>query len=173
MDQDQTNQGSPLESSPENELKKLRDNFHQISNELRTIKTSVEKRKSETTTLKILFYTALAALLFGFIYTNQTLQRAQHNNLQENISALKSKANQDLLSLERKLHQKILKNKSENPQNKLHKWTQNLNRTLSKLQPENKKIDKLIEKVKKDSEELNNLVRNEQKDKDLVPEAVP
>ena len=111
MDQDQTNQGSPLESGTENELKELRKNYNQISGELNAIKTSIEKRKSETTTLKILFYTALAVLLFGFIYTNQTLQRAQHNNLEANIAALKSRANQNLLSLERKLRQEILENK--------------------------------------------------------------
>ena len=79
MDQDQTNQDPPLESGAENELKKLRKNYNQISSELNAIKANFEKRKSETTTLKILFYTALAVLLLGFIYTNQTLQRAQHN----------------------------------------------------------------------------------------------
>ena len=88
MDQDQTNQDPPLESGAENELKKLRKNYNQISSELNAIRASVEKRKSETTTLKILFYTALAVLLLGFIYTNQTLHRAQHNNLQANIAAL-------------------------------------------------------------------------------------
>ena len=171
MDQDQTNQDPPLESGAENELKKLRKNYNQISSELNAIKISIEKRKSETTTLKILFYTALAMLLFGFIYTNQTLQRAQHNNLQANIAALKSTADQNLLSLEKKLHQEILENKGKGPHHRLNKSIQSMNQALGKLPPANKKIDELVKKVLRDSEELINLVGSEQRD--FVPEAVP
>ena len=169
MDQDQTNQDSPLESS--DELKKLQENYNQISSELNAIKTSVEKRKSETTTLKILFYTALAMLLFGFIYTNQTLQRAQHNNLKANIDALQTRATQNLLILERKLHQEILENKGEEPHQRLNKSIQSMNHALDRLPPETKGIDKLVKKVKKDSEDLIKLVRSEQRD--FAPEAVP
>jgi hypothetical protein len=39
-----------------------------------------------STKLKILFYTGLAVLLLGFIYTNKTLQRAQSRNLKTNIT---------------------------------------------------------------------------------------
>ena len=171
MDQDQTNQDPPLESGAENEFKKLRKNYNQISSELNAIKASVEKRKSETTTLKILFYTALAMLLFGFIYTNQTLQRAQHNNLQANIAALKSTADQNLLSLEKKLHQEILENKGKGPHHRLNKSIQSMNQALGKLPAENKEIYKLVKKVKRDSEELIKLVRSKQKD--FIPEALP
>ena len=171
MDQDQTNQDSPLESGAENELKKLRKNYNQITSELNAIKASVEKRKSETTTLKILFYTALAVLLFGFIYTNQTLQRAQHNNLQANITALKSTVDQNLLSLEKKLHREILESKDKDPHHRLNKSIHSMNQALDKLPYENKGIDKLVKKVKRDSEELISLLRSEQRDS--VPEAIP
>ena len=171
MDQDQTNQEPLLESGEENQLKKLRKDYNEISSELNAIKASVEKRKSETTTLKILFYTALAMLLFGFIYTNQTLQRAQHNNLQANIAALKITADQNLLFLEKKLHQEILENNGKDPHQRLNKSIESMNQALGKLPPENKEIDKLAKKVKKESEELINLVRSEQKD--FVPEAAP
>ena len=171
MDQNQTNQDPLLESGAENELKKLRKNYNQISSELNAIKSSVEKRKSETTTLKILFYTALAVLLFGFIYTNQTLQRAQYNNLQANIAALKSTADQSLLSLERKLRQEILENKSDSPHLRLNKSIQSMNRALDKLPLETKAIEKIVKKVKKDSKELVNLVLSEQAD--FIPEAAP
>ena len=171
MDKDQTNQDSPLESAAENELKQLRENYDQIFSELNAIKASVEKRKSETTTLKILFYTGLSVLLFGFIYTNQTLQRAQHHNLEANITALKNRTNQNLLSLERKLHQEILANSSTDPHHRLNKSIQSMNRTLGKLSPKTKTMEKLINKVKKKSEELIYLVRIEQKE--FVSEAVP
>ena len=171
MDQDQTNQDHPLESGAENELKNLRKNYNQISSELNAIKISIENRKRDITTLKILFYTALAVLLLGSIYTNQTLQRAQHNSLQANIAALKSTADQNLLFLEKKLHQEIFENKGKDPHHKLNKSIQSMNQALGKLPPENKKIDKLVKKVKRDSEELINLVQSEQKD--FAPEAVP
>ena len=171
MDKGETNQDSSLKFGAKNELKKLSENYNQISSELNAIKASVEKRKSETTTLKILFYTALAMLLFGFIYTNQTLQRAQHNNLQANIAALKSTADQNLLSLEKKLHQEILENKGKGPHHRLNKSIQSMNQALGKLPAENKEIYKLVKKVKRDSEELINLMRSEQKD--FVPETVP
>ena len=152
MDQNQTNQDPPLESESKNELKKLSRNYNQISRELNAIRNSIEKRKSETTTLKILFYTGLAVLLFGFIYTNQTLQRAQHNNLKANIAVLKKRANQNLLSLERKLREEILENKSATPHHRLDKSVQSMNRALGKLSTETTVIDKLVKKVKKDSE---------------------
>ena len=64
-----------------------------FTSELETIKASIQKRKSETTTLKILFYTGLAVLLFGFVYTSQTLQRAQNQNLESTLSFLQSQVN--------------------------------------------------------------------------------
>ena len=171
MDQDQTNQDPSLESGAENELKKLKENYNQISSDLNVIRISVENRKREITTLKILFYTALAVLLLGFIYTNQTLQRAQLNNFEANIAALKNRANQNMLSLERKLHQEIFENKSEGPHHRFNKSIQNMNNALGKLSHKTKAIDKLINKLKKDSEELVNLVRSEQKT--FTPEAAP
>ena len=171
MDQDQTNQESPLESGAKNELKELRENYNKIFSELNAIKTNVEKRKSEITTLKILFYTALAVLLFGFIYTNQTLQRAQHNNLEANIAALKIRTDENLLSLERKLHQEILESKSEVPHHRLNKSIQSMNLALGKLSPTTKAIEKLVKKVKRDSEELISLVLSEQKS--FISEATP
>ena len=163
MDKGETNQDLPLSLGVKNELKKLNENYNQLSSELIAIKTSVENRKREVTTLKILFYTALAVLLFGFIYTNQTLQRAQLNNLEANITALKNRASQNMLSLERKLRQEILENKSDSPHHRFNKSIQNMNHALGKLEHKTKAIDKLIKKIKKDSEELISLVRIEQK----------
>ena len=74
-----------------------------LMSEIETIRVSLKKRKTDTTTLKILFYTGLAVLLLGFIYTNQTLQRAQHRNLESNISLLKGQVNQTMLLLEKKV----------------------------------------------------------------------
>jgi len=176
MDQDETKQDSQQESEPQNEIEKLTSKLNQITGELNTIKTSVEKRKSETTTLKILFYTGLAVLLFGFIYTNQTLQRAQYNNLEANITTLQGQLNYNLLSLQKKLHEEILNIENQinnNPQYRLNDSIKDMNRALSALQPETETMDALIRKIQKDSLELSNLVRREQKEKNFTPEAVP
>ena len=109
MDQEETKQKTPNEANPQKEIEKLTESLNQIHSELSTIKASVKKRKGEITTLKILFYTGLFVLLFGFIYTNQTLQRAQYANLETNISALQSHVNQTLRSLEKKVDEEIKK----------------------------------------------------------------
>ena len=103
MDQHETKQDSPNKPETQNEIEKLTTTLNQVSGELNSIKASIEKRKSETTMLKILFYTGLAVLLVGFIYTNQTLQRAQSQNLETNIVTLQNSINNNLLSLEKKL----------------------------------------------------------------------
>ncbi len=171
MDQEETKQDLPHEPESQNEIEKLTEKLNQISGELSTLKTNVEKRKSETTTLKILFYTALAVLLFGFIYTNQTLQRAQHNNLEANITALQSQINYNLLTLQKKLHEEIIN--MEKPKRGLHNSIKDMNKALSALQPETQTMDSLIRKLQKDSQELSNMVRREQKDNNFTPEAVP
>lgn len=176
MDQDETKKDLQNESEPQNEIERLTKKLNQISGELSTIKTSIEKRKSETTTLKILFYTGLSVLLFGFIYTNQTLQRAQHSNLEANITTLQGQLNYNLLSLQKKLHEEILDIEdriNNNPQYRLNNSIKDMNRALSELHPETEIMGSLIIKLQKDSQELSNMVRREQKEKDFTPIAVP
>ena len=135
-----------------------------LTSELETIRVSLRKRKTDTTTLKILFYTGLAVLLFGFIYTNQTLQRAQHRNLESHISLLQGQVNHTMLLLEKKLHKEIidLDTKLKGTSNtSLDDRIQNLNNALDQLEPQANSISILIEKVKRTSNELSQLVEGE------------
>ena len=135
-----------------------------LTSELETIRVSLRKGKTDTTTLKILFYTGLAVLLFGFIYTNQTLQRAQHRNLESHISLLQSQMSHTLLLLEKKLHKEIidLDTKLKGTSNtSLDDRIQNLNNALDQLEPQANSISILIEKVKRTSSELSQLVEDE------------
>ena len=135
-----------------------------LTSELETIRVSLRKGKTDTTTLKILFYTGLAVLLFGFIYTNQTLQRAQHRNLESHISLLQSQVNHTMLLLEKKLHKEIidLDTKLKGSSNtSLDDRIQNLNNALDQLEPQANSISILIEKVKRTSSELSQLVEDE------------
>ena len=168
MTQEDTNPKTSNETNLQKELGTLKESLSQMNIELNAIKTNVKKRKSEITTLKILFYTGLFVLLFGFIYTNQTLQRAQYKNLEANISALQDHQKETFLSLEKKMHEEIIEmggGINGNPKFKLTKTIEDMNRALNALQPENKKMDKLIRKVKKDSEELRNMVLSQQNSK--------
>ena len=173
MDQDETKQDSPNKPGSQNGIEKLTTTLSQVSGELNTLKASIEKRKSETTTLKILFYTGLAVLLVGFIYTNQTLQRAQSRNLETNIITLQNSINHNLLSLERKLHEKITILETNTNGLDLHESIKNMNHALSALRPETQTTNALIKKVQRDSQELSNMILNQQNEENFTPEAAP
>lgn len=147
-----------------------------FASELETIKISIKKRKSETTTLKILFYTGLTVLLFGFIYTNQTLQRAQHQNIESNINFLQSQVNHTLLLLESKLHREIqdieAKLSGASAPN-FHQTIQRMNQALDQLKPQTTSMGILIEKVQRNSNELSQMVGAIQIQEDITPTAVP
>jgi hypothetical protein len=173
MDQDETKQDSPSKTGSHDEIEKLTTTLNQVSGELNTIKASIQKRKSETTTLKILFYTGLAVLLVGFIYTNQTLQRAQSLNLKTNIVSLQNSINHNLLSLERRLHEKITILENSTNGLGLHGSIKSMNRALSALRPETQTTNALIKKVQRDSQELSAMVLSQQKEDSFTPDAVP
>ena len=173
MDQYKNKQDLPNESGSQNEIAKLTKTLSQFSAELNTIKANIEKRKSETTMLKILFYTGLAALLVGFIYTNQTLQRAQSHNLETNIVTLQNSINNNFISLEKKIQEKITTLKISNNDIDLHGTIRNMNRALSSLRLKTQTTNTLIKKVQRDSQELSNMILNQQNKYSLTPEAVP
>jgi len=173
MDQDETKQDSPNKPRAQNEIEKLTTTLNQVSGELNRIKASIEKRKSETTTLKILFYTGLAVLLVGFIYTNQTLQRAQSQNLKTNIVTLQNSINNNLLSLERKLYKTITTLEPKTDGLDFHDSIKNMNRALNALRPETQTTNALIKKVQRDSQELSKMLLEKQNSDSFTPEAVP
>ena len=173
MDQDEIKKDSPNKLKMQNEIEKLTTTLNQVSGELNSIKASIEKRKSETTTLKILFYTGLAVLLVGFIYTNQTLQRAQSQNLETNIVTLQNNINHNLLSLERKLYKKITTLEPKTNGLDPHDSIKSMNRALSALRPKTQTTNALIKKVQRDSKELSKMVLDQQNNDSLTPKAVP
>ena len=140
--------------------------------ELETIKASIQKRRSETTTLKILFYTGLTVLLFGFVYTSQTLQRAQNQNLESTLSFLQTQVNHTLLLLENKLQREIqdLEAKMNGEASPgFHKKIQNMNQALDQLEPQTTSLGILIEKVQRNSNELSQMVRTLQNQEEAAP----
>ncbi|MBT5959324.1 MAG: hypothetical protein HOG63_12220 [Nitrospina sp.] len=159
MENEETkNQTTALQSNKE-------DNLETLATELALIKASIQKRKSEPTTLKILFYTGLAVLLFGFVYTSQTLQRAQNKNIDSTLSFLQGQVNHTLLLLENKLHREIrdLEARVDGESRPgLHKSIQNMNQALDQLEPQTTALGILIEKVQRNSNELSQMVQQTQ-----------
>jgi len=175
MDQEETKHQTPSATNQQKEIEQLTESLSQIHSELNFIKTNVKKRKSEITTLKILFYTGLFVLLFGFIYTNQTLQRAQYDNLETNISTLQNRINHTFISLEKKMREEIIEMENKvygNPKYKFRKSIEDMNQALNALRPETKTINKLIQKVQKDSQELSNMVLSQTHERNVTSNAV-
>ena len=175
MDQKETKHQTSSATNQQKEIEQLTESLSQIHNELSFIKTNVKKRKSEITTLKILFYTGLFVLLFGFIYTNQTLQRAQYDNLETNISTLQNRINHTFISLEKKMHEEIIEMEDKvygNPKYKFKKSIEDMNQALNALQPETQTINKLIQKVQKDSQELSSMVLSQTNDRNITSNPV-
>ena len=166
MENEETkNQTTALQSNKE-------DNLETLTAELETIKANIQRGKSETTTLKILFYTGLAVLLFGFVYTSQTLQRAQSKNIDSTLSFMQSQVNHTLLLLEAKLHREIQDleaqlNGASSPN--FHQTIQRMNQALDQLEPKTTSMDMLIEKVQKSSNELSQMISNIQPQEDVTP----
>jgi hypothetical protein len=160
MGNEKTEHNKKNQTSPKDSNQTLEN----LTLELETIQVGLKKGKTDTTTLKILFYTGLAVLLFGFIYTNQTLQRAQHRNLESHISLLQGQVNHTMLLLEKKLHKEILDLDTKlkgTSSTSFYDRTQHLNNALDQLEPQAHSISILIERVKRTSSELINLVEAE------------
>jgi hypothetical protein len=146
-----------------------------IASELKTIREDLQKRKSDTTTLKILFYTGLAVLLSGFFYTIQTLQRAQHTDLESRLTLLQTQMSHNLLMLEKKLHEEILDldaKFSKTSGSSVSKRIQDMNQALVQIEPLSTSIGILIEKVQRSSNELRNMVEAESRE-EMLPVREP
>jgi hypothetical protein len=150
----------PEKQSAQIKMDQTQENFE---SELVLIRASLQKGKSDTTTLKILFYTGLAVLLLGFIYTNQTLQRAQHRNVETHINLLQNQVNHTLLLMEKKLHKEIIELDAKlngEPSITFHKRIQNMNFALDRFQPQSTSTVILVKKVQRVSNELSQLVES-------------
>ena len=77
-------------------IQSLTETINKLSAKLETVRGGVQKRKSENTSLKVLFYTGLIVLLVGFLYSNSKLQRAHMRSLERNIISLEQRMLQDM-----------------------------------------------------------------------------
>ena len=103
--------GPNINDSSSEKSHSLTKTIDSLSAELEGVKKNLQKRKSENTTLKILFYTGLLALLVGFLYSNSVLQRAHMRSLEKNIISLEQRLSHDISQVVMNLELAIQKEK--------------------------------------------------------------
>jgi len=103
--------GPNINESFNEKNRSLTKTIDSLSAELEGIKKNLQKRKSENTTLKILFYTGLLVLLVGFLYSNSVLQRAHMRSLEKNIISLEQRLSHDISQVQMNLQLDIQEGK--------------------------------------------------------------
>lgn len=153
----------PQNGNNESRVETMAATLDKFSADLETVKADVEKRKSENTTLKILFYTALVVLLGGFLYSNSVLQRAHMRSLERNI-----------LSLEQRLGRELngVKTEMKNDLQGLHDQVQaiygadlltilaRMDETVTQMDPKDERTAMLINRVRLHADELSRAIKD-------------
>ncbi len=154
---------SANESSDE-QIRFLTKTIDSLSTELKRVKENIQKRKSENTTLKVLFYTGLLVLLVGFLYSNSVLQRAHMRSLEKNIIALEQRLSGDINQVIMNMDLDIQEAKKE-----LHliegadifTVLNRMDYAISQLHPEKEQTVMLVNKVRLNTDEFTRLLKNQ------------
>ena len=137
-----------------------------LSAELEEVKKNLQKRKSENTTLKILFYTGLLVLLVGFLYSNSVLQRAHMRSLEKNIISLEQRLSNDINQVKLSLELDIQGAKKEV---KLIDGADiftvlgQMDYAISKLRLKEEQTTSLVNQVRLNTDEFTQLLKNQTK----------
>ena len=142
----------------------LSKSISSLDSELEGIKKNLQKRKSENTTLRVLFYTGLLVLLVGFLYSNSVLQRAHMRSLEKNIITLEQRLSHDINQAKVNLELDIQESKEEV---KLIEGTdifnvlKRMDYAISQLRPKKEQITTLINQVRLNTDEFSNILKNQ------------
>ena len=156
--------GPNINESSNEKNHSLTKTIDSLSAELEEVKKNLQKRKSENTTLKILFYTGLLVLLVGFLYSNSVLQRAHMRSLEKNIISLEQRLSHDISQVETNLQLDFQSEKGELKLiNGVDIFTV-LNRmdyAISQLRPKKEQTVMLINQVRLNTDEFSRLLKNQ------------
>ena len=170
--QDKTNQQNDPATethpaaSPDERIGGLIRSLETVSSELQAIKESLQKRKSENTTLKILVYTGLIVLVLGSYFTNASLQRAHMESLETSMSRLQSRLNDEMVTFEKNIYTQIdrLDGRIEEiADTKTRGDLERMNGLISRLNPADAATAAKINEVLRRSRELQSLVNEQTK----------
>lgn len=154
------------DQSPDKKIFSLTKSISSLSSELEEVKKNLQKRKSENTTLKVLFYTGLLVLLVGFLYSNSVLQRAHMRSLEKNIITLEQRLSRDInqtkINLELNI-QRIKKEVKLIDSADIFTVLKQMDNAISKLRPNNKQTTMLINQVRLNADEFSHILKNQPK----------
>ena len=152
------------DQSSDEKIFHLTKSISSLDSELEGVKKNLQKRKSENTTLRILFYTGLLVLLVGFLYSNSVLQRAHMRSLEKNIITLEQRLSHDINQTKVTLELDIKESKDEV---KLIEGTdifsvlKRMDYSISQLRPKKEQTKTLINQVRLNTDEFSNILKNQ------------
>ena len=142
----------------------LTKSINSLSSELEGVKKNLQKRKSENTTLRVLFYTGLLVLLVGFLYSNSVLQRAHMRSLEKNIITLEQRLSHDINQAKVSLKLDIQKSKEELKLiegGDIFSVLKRMDYAISQLRPTKEKTTTLINQVRLNADEFSHILKNQ------------
>lgn len=142
----------------------LTKSISSLDSELEGIKKNLQKRKSENTTLRVLFYTGLLVLLVGFLYSNSVLQRAHMRSLEKNIITLEQRLSHDINQAKVNLELDIQESKEKVKfieGTDIFSTLKRMDYAISQLHPTKEQTTTLINQVRLNTDEFSNILKNQ------------
>ena len=139
----------------------LTETISKFATELETIKESVQKRKSENTSLKVLFYTGLFVLLVGFLYSNSVLQRAHMRSLEGNILSLERRLSHDMNQIKMNLELDMQKQLKSVDSTDIFTILGHMDYAISQVRTKKEQTAMLINQVRLNTDEFSRLLKSQ------------
>ena len=144
-------------------IQSLTETINKLSAKLEMVRGGVQKRKSENTSLKVLFYTGLVVLLLGFLYSNSELQRAHMRSLERNIISLEQRMSRDINYIKMNFEQDV---------QDLHKQLKpigtdiftilgRMDYAISQIHPKKERTVRLINRVRLNADEFSRMLKDQ------------
>ena len=152
-----------VDQSPDEKHYSLAKSIGSLFAELEEVKKNLQKRKSENTTLKVLFYTGMLVLLVGFLYSNSVLQRAHMRSLEKNIISLDQRLSHDIDQVKMNLELDIQGAKKEVKLidgADIFTVLERMDYAISKLRPNEEQTTALVNQVRLNIDEFTQLLKN-------------
>ncbi|MBT6295367.1 MAG: hypothetical protein P8I98_06265 [Nitrospinaceae bacterium] len=152
------------DQSSDEKIFSLSKSINSLDSELEGIKKNLQKRKSENTTLRVLFYTGLLVLLVGFLYSNSVLQRAHMRSLEKNIITLEQRLSHDINQAKVNLELDIQKSKDEVKLIEgadIFSVLKRMDYAISQLRPKKEHTTTLINQVRLNTDEFSHILKNQ------------
>ena len=155
-----------VDQSPDGKYYSLAKSVGSLSAELEGVKKTLQKRKRENTTLKVLFYTGLLVLLVGFLYSNSVLQRAHMRSMEKNIISLEQRLSHEINQVKLSLELDIQGAKKEVElidDADIFTVLERMDYAISQLRPKEEQTTALVNQVRLNTDEFTQLLRNQTK----------